>query len=71
MDYLTDKTSTEWVLHNYNKQSQELKCLQLRKLYGFSQNYVNLQELAAYYTDISEKDAANPINQWWMVPLYH
>ena len=43
----------------------------LGKLYGFSQNYVNLQELAAYYTDISEQDAANPINQWWMVPLYH
>ena len=43
----------------------------LGKLYGFSQNYVNLQELAAYYTDISEQDAANQINQWWMVPLYH
>lgn len=43
----------------------------LGKLYGFTQNYVNLQELAAYYADISEQDAANPINQWWMVPLYH
>ena len=42
----------------------------LGKLYGFPQTYANLQELAAYYTDISDQDAANPINQWWLQPLY-